>query len=91
VVVTCGGQVGGEMHVGQVSLQVEDMEGKHMNGRDSLVILQAAMESGRRKKERSGEGKERFEEFLEVQRETMKRRAGSVYLWALSGLRPQEV
>ncbi|XP_062171843.1 F-box protein At2g27310-like [Alnus glutinosa] len=91
VVVTCGGKVGGEVHVGQVSLQVEDMEGKHMNGRDSLVILQAAMESGRRKKERSGEGKERFEEFLEMQRETKKRRAGSIYLMALCGLRPEDV
>lgn len=75
VVVTCDGKVGGEMHVRDVSMQVEDLEGKHLNGKDSVVILQGAMESGRRKKERkAGEGKERFEEFLKMKRERKERK-----------------
>ncbi|KAE8037395.1 hypothetical protein FH972_009984 [Carpinus fangiana] len=74
MVVTCGGKVGGELHVREVSLQVEDMEGKCMNGRESLVILQAAMESGKRKKEGRGEGKERFEKYLEMKRERRERK-----------------
>lgn len=74
MVVTCGGKVGGELQVREVSLQMEDMEGKYMNGRDSLVILQAAMATGRRKKERRGEGKERFEEYLEMKRERRERK-----------------
>ncbi|XP_030956306.1 F-box protein At2g27310-like [Quercus lobata] len=74
VVVTCEGKVGGEMHVREVSMQVEDLEGKHLNGKDSLVILQGAMESGKRKKERKGEGKERFEEFLKMKGERKERK-----------------
>lgn len=75
VVVTCEGKVGGEMHVREVSMQVEDLEGKHLNGKESLVILQGAMESGKRKKERKGgEGKERFEEFLKMKRERKERK-----------------
>ena len=38
VVVTLGaGTEGGELQVREVSLQVEDMEGMHLNGKDSLV------------------------------------------------------
>ncbi|OMO68431.1 hypothetical protein COLO4_29666 [Corchorus olitorius] len=36
VVVTCGGSARGEMHVREVSLQVEDMDGMFLNGKDSL-------------------------------------------------------
>lgn len=81
VVVKCGGKVGTEMHVTEVSLLMEDMEGKHLNGRDSLVVLRAAMESGKRKKERRGEAKERFEGYLEMRkvwRETKKMRDRAV-------------
>lgn len=74
VVVTLGGKEGGEVNVREVSMQVEDMEGKHINGRDSLVILKAAMESGKRKKETPGEGKERFEEYMEMKRERRERK-----------------
>ena len=74
VVVTCEGKMGGAMQVLEVSMQVEDLEGKHLNGKDGLVILQRAMESGKRKKERKGEGKERFEEFLKMKRERKERK-----------------
>ncbi|XP_075521999.1 F-box protein At2g27310 [Primulina tabacum] len=49
VVVTCGGKEGGELHVKEVKMQVEDMEGRTLSGRDSLEILQAAMEGPRRR------------------------------------------
>jgi hypothetical protein len=73
VLVTCEGKAGGEMHVREVSMQVEDLEGKHLNGKESLVIMQRAMESGKRKKERKEEGKERFEEFLVMKKERRER------------------
>ncbi|CAK9184691.1 unnamed protein product [Ilex paraguariensis] len=66
VVVTCGGEEGGELQVKEVSMQVEDMDGKILNGKDSLVILQEAMESERGKR---GQERERYEEFLEMRRE----------------------
>ncbi|XP_040991786.1 F-box protein At2g27310-like [Juglans microcarpa x Juglans regia] len=75
VVVTCGGKAGKEMDVRDVSMLMEDMEGKHVNGRESLVVLKAAMESGKRKKDtRKGEGKERFEEYLEMKKERSERK-----------------
>ncbi|KAJ4903710.1 putative F-box protein [Raphanus sativus] len=40
-VVTCGEE---EVHVKEVSLRVEKMEGTHLNGKDSLVILRSVME-----------------------------------------------
>ncbi|KAF5744897.1 F-box protein [Tripterygium wilfordii] len=70
VVVTWGGKEGGELHVSEVSMVVEDMEGRNLNGRDSLVILQDALDAGKRRKVRSGkEGKERYEEYVERKRE----------------------
>ncbi|OWM69020.1 F-box protein At2g27310-like [Punica granatum] len=58
------------LEVTEVSLQVEDMEGRSLNGRDSLVILEAAMEGGQRRKARKrGEAKEQFKEFEEMKRE----------------------
>ncbi|KAB1227168.1 hypothetical protein CJ030_MR1G029032 [Morella rubra] len=74
VVVNCGGKEGGEMHLREVSLVMEDMEGKHLNGGDSLVILKEAMESGKRKKDRIGEEKKRFEEYVELKRESRERK-----------------
>ncbi|KAI3412496.1 uncharacterized protein J3R85_017319 [Psidium guajava] len=68
--VTCGGKEGRKLQVREVSFQVEDMEGKILNGRDGLVILGEAMASGQRKKaKRESEGKERFEEYEERKRE----------------------
>lgn len=70
VVVTCGGKGGEEVHVRDVSMTMEDMEGKVMNGRESLVILRETMEKGERRKLKSGkEGKERYKEFLQRKRE----------------------
>ncbi|GAU22362.1 hypothetical protein TSUD_106900 [Trifolium subterraneum] len=48
--VTCCGKAGGEMHVREISLSMEDMDGRHLIGRDSLGILQEVMENGERKK-----------------------------------------
>ncbi|KAL5575916.1 hypothetical protein UlMin_017615 [Ulmus minor] len=70
MVVTCGGKEGGEMHVKEVSMHLEDMEGRHLNGKESLIVLGSAINGGKRKKFGNGEeGKERFEEYLEMKRE----------------------
>ncbi|KAK2995033.1 hypothetical protein RJ640_021190 [Escallonia rubra] len=69
VVVTCCGREGGELHVKEVSLQVQNMDGKSLSGREAVVILQEATESGRRKIGGSGEERERYGEFLAMQRE----------------------
>ncbi|XP_073134390.1 F-box protein At2g27310-like [Henckelia pumila] len=63
VVVTCGGKEGGELHVKEVKMQVEDMEGKTLSGKDSLEILQAAMEGPRRRIDSKRE-KQVYESFL---------------------------
>jgi hypothetical protein len=74
MVVTCKGSDGGELHVREVSMQMEAMEGNHLNGKESLVILQGAIEAGKRKEsEDRSEGKARFEEFLEMKRERKER------------------
>ncbi|KAK2640800.1 hypothetical protein Ddye_022563 [Dipteronia dyeriana] len=67
VVVTCGGEE--ELQVREVSLHVEDMEGRGLSGRDSLVILQEAVEKGKRKRGIVNEGKVRYLEFVERKRE----------------------
>ena len=53
MVMTCGEgeELGGKLQVREVSLVVEDMEGKHLSGRDSLGILENAIEEGKRKKD----------------------------------------
>ncbi|KAK6139890.1 hypothetical protein DH2020_026367 [Rehmannia glutinosa] len=56
IVVTCGESEGGEMQVREVSLEIEDMDGTHLNGKDSLVFLQGALEG------KKGTGKNRVEE-----------------------------
>ncbi|CAL5352563.1 unnamed protein product [Camellia sinensis] len=67
-VVTCDGKEGGELQVKEVSLLMEDMDGKNLNGKDSLVILQEAMEGGERRKKR-GEERERYQDYLKKKRE----------------------
>ncbi|XVF69229.1 hypothetical protein PTKIN_Ptkin11bG0064200 [Pterospermum kingtungense] len=67
LVITCGGGEGGEMEVREVSMVMEDMEGKGLSGKESLMILKGVMESGRRKK-RNG-GKNKYEEFVNRKRE----------------------
>ncbi|KAJ8767859.1 hypothetical protein K2173_020799 [Erythroxylum novogranatense] len=68
VVLTCGGKEGGETEMTELSMGVEDMEGKRLNGRDSLVILQSAMERGERRRARFGVERQRYEEFVEKRR-----------------------
>uniref|UniRef100_A0A1J3DPV7 Putative F-box protein n=1 Tax=Noccaea caerulescens TaxID=107243 RepID=A0A1J3DPV7_NOCCA len=71
-VVTCGEE---EMHVKEVSLKVEKMEGTHLNGKDSLVILRSVIEgkrgNGRR---RETESKKRHDEFMEKKRERKEKK-----------------
>lgn len=75
IIVTCGSSEGGEMQVRDVSLQVEDMDGMHMNGKDSLVILLRAMEGKRgNRKKVEAEGRRRFEEYLEMKRKRQERK-----------------
>ncbi|KAK9280680.1 hypothetical protein L1049_014378 [Liquidambar formosana] len=74
VLVTCGGKVGGEMHVREVSMVVEDMEGRNLNGEESLGILQGAIENGKRKKGKRGEEREAYEEYVEMKRERRERK-----------------
>ncbi|EXB54609.1 hypothetical protein L484_019179 [Morus notabilis] len=72
----CGG--GGEefLQVREVCLVVEDMDGTHLKGRESLVILQRALEGKRGKggKMREEEGRKRCQEYLERKRERKERR-----------------
>ncbi|KAF7818817.1 putative F-box protein [Senna tora] len=53
-------------------VQMEDMEGMNLNGRDSLVILQRALEGKRGRKiigEEEEEARKRYQEFVERKRE----------------------
>ncbi|KAG2285497.1 hypothetical protein Bca52824_045101 [Brassica carinata] len=71
-VVTCGEE---EMHVKEVSLRVEKMEGTHLNGEDSLVILRSVMEGKRGNgSRREMESKRRHEEFMEKKREVKEKK-----------------
>ncbi|CAL0332148.1 unnamed protein product [Lupinus luteus] len=70
VKVTCCGKTMGEMQVREVSLKMEDMDGRHVIGKDSMVIMQRAMESVKRKRV---DGKERYEKFCEMKRERRER------------------
>ncbi|KAK4440584.1 F-box protein [Sesamum alatum] len=77
VVVTCGGKEHGEeVRVREVSMHVEEMEGKIVAGMDCLGILGAAMEGQRRRSDGKRE-KEIYEIFLRVKagcRERKQRR-----------------
>lgn len=77
VEVTCVGGMGPVMHVTEVSLKMEDMDGAHLTGRESLVILQRAFEGKRGKgggrREREEEGRRRYLEYLERKRERRER------------------
>uniref|UniRef100_A0A2P2NYT4 F-box domain-containing protein n=1 Tax=Rhizophora mucronata TaxID=61149 RepID=A0A2P2NYT4_RHIMU len=69
IVMACVGKLGGKVHMQEVSVGMEDMEGRKLSGKDSLVILQAAMERGERRKGKGGkEGEKRFEKFVERKR-----------------------
>nr|KYP36730.1 F-box protein At2g27310 family [Cajanus cajan] len=72
--VTCCGKVGGAVHVREVSLTMEDIEGRHVMGREGLVILQDAMETGKRVKPDAEEAVRRFDKFCSLRRERKERR-----------------
>ncbi|WJX43972.1 hypothetical protein P8452_31007 [Trifolium repens] len=75
VKVTCCGKVGGELHVREVNLVMEDMEGGKVSGKEGVGILMKAMEFGERKKVgEEGEMKERFERFLSMVRERREKK-----------------
>ncbi|XP_065856497.1 probable F-box protein At2g36090 [Euphorbia lathyris] len=76
ILVTCGGGIeGGGMQVREVSLQVEDMDGVFLNGKGSLGILHKAFEGKKGIKGRNeGEGKRKYEGFLEMKRERKERK-----------------
>jgi len=61
--------------VKDVSLKVEKMEGTHLNGKDSLVILRSVIEgkrgNGRR---RETESKKRHYEFMDKKRERKEKK-----------------
>ncbi|CAL0332147.1 unnamed protein product [Lupinus luteus] len=69
VKVTCCGKVGGEMDVKEVSVTMEDMDGRRVMGKDSMVILQRAMEFGKRKRMDRNEKKESYEKFCRMRKE----------------------
>lgn len=63
--VTCGGKEGGSLNVREISMQVEDMEGRVFNGKECLGILQDAME-GKRVNRQIGEEKNMHEMFSKM-------------------------
>lgn len=70
IVVTCGG----EMQVKEVRLEIEGMDRKHLSGKDSLVILQGALEGKKGSgKNRGREGRQRYREFEKMKRERRER------------------
>lgn len=71
--VDCVRREGGELHVGQVNLRIEDLDKKCLSGKRSLVILQDALEGGERKKGKCGEEKEMYEKYLVVRNERRER------------------
>lgn len=89
IVVTCEGKEGGEMRVREVSMQIEDMDGKVLSGKDSMVILQGLIEGGR-KKRNENEIKENYEKFLELKKKwkenKQKREKRSDMMCIISGI-----
>ncbi|KAI9076419.1 hypothetical protein K1719_041654 [Acacia pycnantha] len=72
------GTEGGEMQVREVSMEVEDMEGMHLNGMDSLVSMQRTMEGKRGKKnvgeEAEEEARKKYREFMSKKEERKEKK-----------------
>ncbi|KAB2028184.1 hypothetical protein ES319_D05G081800v1 [Gossypium barbadense] len=85
VVVTCGekGGEGEKMHVREVCMRMEDMDGKGLSGEESLVILERAMGSGRSWKGKGKGEKEKYEEFMAKKRERKERNLKKDRVWDL--------
>ncbi|KAH6837222.1 hypothetical protein C2S53_001046 [Perilla frutescens var. hirtella] len=76
IVVTCGGEMVMEVEVKvkEVRLEIEDMDGKHLNGKESLVILQGALEGEKGTgRNRVQEGRHRYRVFEQMKRERRER------------------
>lgn len=77
--VTCGGKEGGNLNVREISMQVEDMEGRVFNGKEFLGIMNNAME-GKRVNRQIEEEKKMDETFSKMRliwrekRQNMERR-----------------
>lgn len=70
IVLTCGASEGGEMQVKEVSLQMEDMDGTHLVGKDSLGILHRALGGKRGNYEgREEVARRNYKEYLEMKRD----------------------
>lgn len=75
IVVTCGACEGGRgMHVREVRLQVEDMDGMNLNGKDSLGILQRAMMGGRKRRREDTSMRERYVAYLKRKMERKEKK-----------------
>ncbi|KAL8039784.1 hypothetical protein ABFX02_10G059000 [Erythranthe guttata] len=75
IVVTCAASEGGEMQVGEVSVEMEDMDGNHLTGKDSLVFLHGALEGKKGTgKNRVDEGQRRYCKYMEMKRERRERK-----------------
>ncbi|KAI3997275.1 hypothetical protein MKX01_009119 [Papaver californicum] len=69
IILGFGGCENGDVQVKEVSLQIEDMDGISLNGKDSLEILQAGIGNGERKNIVREGRKEKYEEYLRMKRE----------------------
>ncbi|CAI9762148.1 unnamed protein product [Fraxinus pennsylvanica] len=76
IVVTCAGSEEGEMmQIREICLEIEDMDGMHINGKGCLGILRRAMEGKKGKgRNRLQEGQRRYKEYLEMKKERQERK-----------------
>ncbi|KAI3939176.1 hypothetical protein MKX01_002044 [Papaver californicum] len=74
IVVTCGGSEGGELHVTEVSLKMQDMDGSNLSGKDSVVILRNGMVNGKRVTAKEKAGKKRCQDYLRIKKEREERK-----------------
>ncbi|CAA2957737.1 probable F-box At1g60180 [Olea europaea subsp. europaea] len=77
IVVTCSvSEEGDMMQIREICLEIEDMDGMHINGTGCLGILQRAMEGKKGKgRNRVQEGQRRYKEYLEMKKEIQDRKA----------------
>lgn len=71
IVVTCDGSLGKGMQVKEVRLEIENIDGRHLNGKESLFILKGALEAEKRTGGRrsTAEVRRRYREFEGMKRE----------------------
>ncbi|XP_051149619.1 probable F-box protein At2g36090, partial [Andrographis paniculata] len=82
IVVTCASSSGDQMQVKEVRLEIEDIDGKHLTGNESLAVLEQALTAEKGKvKTPAEEARRRYREFEEMRRgrrEKMQRREGAL-------------